>query len=60
MSFMMTPKSKAMMHSGKIKGLKNCYLTGQWLEPPGGLPVALTTGKFTILRICKDEKCLPR
>jgi phytoene dehydrogenase-like protein len=60
MSFMMTPKSKSMMHSGKIKGLKNCYLTGQWLEPPGGLPVALTTGKFTILRICKDEKCLPR
>jgi phytoene dehydrogenase-like protein len=60
MSFMMTPKSKSMMHSGKIKGLKNCYLTGQWLEPPGGLPVAVTTGKFTILRICKEEKCLPK
>jgi phytoene dehydrogenase-like protein len=60
MSFMMTPKSKSMMHSGKIKGLKNCYLTGQWLEPPGGLPVAVTTGKFTILRICKKEKCLKK
>jgi phytoene dehydrogenase-like protein len=57
MSFMMTPKSKAMMHSGKIKGLKNCYLTGQWLQPPGGLPVAVTTGKFTVQRICKKENC---
>jgi len=58
MSFMMTPKSKSMMHSGKIKGLKNCYLTGQWLQPPGGLPVAVTTGKFTVQRICKREKLL--
>ncbi len=58
MSFMMTPKSKMMMHSGKIKGLKNCYLTGQWLQPPGGLPVAVTTGKFTVQRICKKEKLL--
>lgn len=53
MSFMLSPKSKSMMHSGKIKGLKNVYLTGQWLQPPGGLPVAVTTGKFTIQRISK-------
>lgn len=58
MSFMMTPKSKNMMHSGKIKGLKNCYLSGQWLQPPGGLPVAATTGKFTVQRICKKEGLL--
>jgi len=56
MSFMMTAKSKSMMHSGKIKGLKNCYLTGQWLQPPGGLPVAVVTGKFAVQRICKEEK----
>jgi phytoene dehydrogenase-like protein len=60
MAFMMTPKSKSMMHSGKIKGLKNCYLTGQWLQPPGGLPVAVTTGKFTVQRICKKEKCFQK
>ena len=56
MSFMMTTKTKSIAHSGRIKGLKNFYLTGQWLEPPGGLPVAATTGKFTILKICKQEK----
>ncbi|MGL4335416.1 MAG: hypothetical protein ACRCST_00890 [Turicibacter sp.] len=48
MSFALTNKSKNMMHSGKIKGIKNFYLTGQWLQPPGGLPAALSTGKFTI------------
>lgn len=58
MSFMMTSNSKYMSHTGVIKGLKNCYLTGQWLEPPGGLPVAAVTGKFTIMRIAKKEKRL--
>ena len=56
MSFILTPKSKSLTHNGKIKGLKNCYLAGQWLQPPGGLPVAVTTGKFAIQRICKDAK----
>ncbi|MGB8455928.1 MAG: FAD-dependent oxidoreductase [Anaerocolumna sp.] len=56
MSFMMSANSKSMMHKGEIKGLKNCLLTGQWLQPPGGLPVAVVTGKFTIQRICKKEK----
>lgn len=58
MSFMMTPNSKRMSHNGKIKGLKNFYLSGQWLEPPGGLPVAVVNGKFTVMRIAKKEKCL--
>jgi hypothetical protein len=58
MSFMMTPNFKFMSHSGKIKGLKNCFLAGQWLSPPGGLPVAVTTGKFAAQRIAKKEKYL--
>lgn len=55
MSFMMTTGSKNMMHKGNIKGLKNCYITGQWLQPPGGLPTALSTGKASIQRIAKKE-----
>jgi len=31
-------------------------LSGQWLQPPGGLPTALITGKDTVMRICKREK----
>lgn len=56
MAFRMGKGTRNLMHTGKIKGLSNCYLTGQWLQPPGGLPVALTMGKFTIQRICKKEK----
>lgn len=56
MSFLPTVRGKMMAHTGRIKGLDNLFLTGQWLQPPGGLPVAVVTGKDTIMRICKQEK----
>lgn len=57
MPFFMTTKSKMMpLHTGKIKGLKNCYLSGQWIVTGGGLPGALLSGKEMIQRICKKEK----
>ena len=51
MSFGATPKAKQMIHKGRIKGIKNLYMAGQWLMPPGGLPSALLTGKWAIQRI---------
>ena len=56
MSFITSKDSKGLMHSGKIKGLKNVILAGQWLMPPGGLPIALFTGKHAAMRICKLNK----
>jgi phytoene desaturase len=56
MSFVTTPQSKMMMHDGKIRGIKNLFMAGQWLMPPGGLPVALITGKWAVQRICKKER----
>lgn len=56
MSFLPTIRGKMMAHTGRIKGLDNLFLTGQWLQPPGGLPVAVVTGKDTVMRICKQEK----
>jgi phytoene desaturase len=53
MSFLPTVDGKMMAHTGRIKGLQNILLSGQWLQPPGGLPVALITGKDTIMRLCK-------
>lgn len=53
MSFMPTVRGKMMAHTGRIKGLENIFLSGQWLQPPGGLPVAVVTGKDTIMRICR-------
>jgi len=55
MAFLPTIKGKGMSHTGKIKGLENVFITGQWLQPPGGLPVALLTGKDSIMRLCIKE-----
>ena len=56
MAFFPTFDGKMMAHTGKIKGLDNLLLSGQWLQPPGGLPIAAITGKDSIMRICKLEK----
>ena len=56
MGFWPTIPGKSLAHTGKIKGLNNIVLNGHWLQPPGGLPVALITGKDTIMRLCKKVK----
>jgi phytoene dehydrogenase-like protein len=56
MGFWPTISGKTLNHPGAIKGLDNLMLSGQWLQPPGGLPVAVITGKDSIMRICKKEK----
>ncbi|MFO7942630.1 MAG: NAD(P)/FAD-dependent oxidoreductase [Bacillota bacterium] len=55
MAFLPTVGGKMMAHSGRVRGVKNIFLSGQWLQPPGGLPVAAITGRDTIMRICKSE-----
>ncbi len=56
MSFIATKHNKTLMESGKIKGIKNVILSGQWLMFPGGLPIALFTGKHAAYRVCKLER----
>lgn len=56
MSFLFSKRDAMFAHSGILRGLKNFYLSGQWLQGPGGLPIAMTQGKFAIQRICKKEK----
>ena len=56
MSFFFMTKGGMYSHRGTLKGLRDFYLSGQWLQGPGGLPIAMTQGKFAIQRICKKEK----
>ena len=56
MGFFFTSNDFMFSHHGKLKGIKNFYLSGQWMQGPGGLPIAMTQGKFAIQRICKREK----
>ncbi len=55
-AFAPTIKSKALDHSGRVPGLRNIQLSGQWLQGTGGLPPALITGKASVMRICKKER----
>lgn len=56
MSFVTTPRGKQIKMKGTVKGIKNMYIAGQWTNSPGGLPVAVASGKFTIQRILKKQK----
>lgn len=59
MSFITRKGVKSFRVKGMIKGIKNLYIASQWIMAPGGLPVAVTAGKFAIWRIAgKDRKKL--
>jgi phytoene desaturase len=55
MSFITTKFTKGLMRPGIIKGLHSFVLAGQWIMPPGGLPIALISGKHAVMRICKID-----
>lgn len=38
-----------------VPGLAGLYLAGMWVEPPGGLPNALRSGRDVVQVICRDR-----
>ena len=55
MSFITKKNEKPFRIKGVVKGIRNLYIASQWTMAPGGLPVAVTAGKFAIQRILKQE-----
>lgn len=55
MGFKALPGVKAPACKGTVKGLSGLYLAGQWMTVPGGLPIAVTSGKFAVQRIQKEK-----
>jgi len=41
-----------------IKGLDRCYFAGHRMMPPGGLPIALMSGRLAVQHLCKDTDTL--
>lgn len=41
--------------SQKLPGLENFYMCGQWVEPGGGLPTGIMSGKRVLKQICKED-----
>jgi len=51
-----TPKAIRLRMKKTLPGLRNFYMIGQWVEPGGGLPPALTSGRNVTQMICKQDK----
>ncbi len=56
MGFVTTVGNKQMRFKGVVKGISNLFIAGQWVMSPGGLPIAVISGKFAIQRILKKQK----
>jgi phytoene dehydrogenase-like protein len=54
--WMMTTKTFMMQMSKTLPGLDNLYMAGQWVNPGGGMPTAVMSGRHTIQIICKKDK----
>jgi phytoene dehydrogenase-like protein len=56
--WLLTRDTMMMMINGMRKtlpGLENFYLTGQWVEPGGSVPVVAASGRNTIQMICHED-----
>ena len=51
-----TPKAIRLKMKKVLPGLRGFYMIGQWVEPGGGLPPALTSGRNVTQMICKQDK----
>ncbi len=56
MAWANTPGAKIRGVPATLPGLTHFYQAGQWLLLPGGLPVAVVTGKWAIQHVCRAEK----
>ena len=54
----MTPSMKMKSYPAVIKGLSGVYFAGQRMMPPGGLPVALMSGRTAVQYLCRDTGAL--
>jgi len=50
----MTPGMKMKTYPAVIEGLSGVYFAGQRMMPPGGLPVALMSGRTAVQYLCRD------
>jgi phytoene dehydrogenase-like protein len=46
---MMKPMSQT------LPGLDDFYMCGQWVEPGGGLPTGVMSGRRLLKKICKED-----
>jgi phytoene dehydrogenase-like protein len=55
MGWMSTPQWPVMSVPSTLPGLDAFYMAGQWTHPRGGLPIAFTTARGTLMKICEVD-----
>jgi phytoene dehydrogenase-like protein len=52
------PTSDAFLHhvNKKLAGLDRFYMAGQWVEPGGGVPTAVLSGRQAVQLLCADTE----
>ena len=56
MGWRLTTRAAKLQMSKTLPGLGSFYLVGQWVEPGGGTPAAVISGRGAIQIICKRDK----
>jgi phytoene dehydrogenase-like protein len=52
----MPETQSAMQHvQKKLEGLEDFYMAGQWVEPGGGVPTAVMSGRQAVQLMCVDD-----
>ena len=54
--WLMTPTNLTMRMKKTLPGLENFFMTGQWVQPGGGLSGGLMTGSHIMQILCKGDK----
>ena len=51
------PNSESMFGhvKKKLSGLDGFYMAGQWVEPGGGVPTAVMSGRQAVQILCADD-----
>ena len=56
--WLITPENSYVMMKPmpqSLPDLKNFYMCGQWVEPGGGLPTAVMSGRRLIKKLCRED-----
>ena len=53
--WLITPESGAGPLKNTLPGLRNFYMAGHWVEPGGGVPTAMLSGRRLASRICRED-----
>jgi len=54
--FLPTPEALRERIPKMLPGLEGFYMAGQWVEPGGGVPPALMSGKHVVQLICREDE----